>query len=103
MTCLVREPGKNKATAFVIQYNTHESCYIFFGLFVFCRFFATLWPTLSKNYKLGKFAPRNFFLSRELARWVHLARLASQSEHRIRFILSTGAADDRINVKIEIL
>ena len=38
ITCLVREPGKNKATAFVIQYNTHKSCYIFFGLSVFCRF-----------------------------------------------------------------
>ena len=30
------------------------------------------------------------------ARWAHLARLGSQSEHRTRFILPAGAASDEV-------
>ena len=62
-------------------------------------------PTLFKKYELSS---SSIFIMRGInacnpkwARWVHLARSGSQPEHRIRFILPTGAVSDVIITGIE--
>ena len=49
---------------------------------------------LSKNYELLKSAKHKIFscVESKRARWGHLARSGTQWEHRIRFIMPTGAA-----------
>ena len=79
---------------FVAQ-QTHESCFCFLCFNYLLLLFAFPSSKLSKNYERSS----NSILlicginagNPEQARWAHLARLGSQSEHRIRFIVPTGA------------
>ena len=98
LTCLIRQPGK-KANCVCSTTNSRESFLLsFFGLssVTFCVSIAEI------VQELRLYSNSNFFIGRinagnpEWERWAHLARSGSQSEHRIHFILPTGAASDVI-------
>ena len=66
MICLFREPGR-KVNCVSNTILTHKSRFHFlcFDSTVFCRFFSTSSPSLSKKEKLWKADKRNFLLARD--------------------------------------